>query len=71
MVGSIYGMFSIKIAHFVPIRGSFGKVASEEKIFWKSTNQKQELSVVAMFVNGRSSIMNAHLIPIRWQTWPP
>ena len=25
---------------------------SEEKIFLKSTNQKQELSVAAMFVNG-------------------
>ena len=32
--------------------GSFGKVASEEKIFQKSTNQKQELSVAAMLVNG-------------------
>ena len=36
----------------LPGFGSFGKVASEEKIFQKSTNQKQELSVVAMFVNG-------------------
>jgi hypothetical protein len=33
-------------------RGSFGKAVSEEKIFKKSTNQKQELSVTAMFVNG-------------------
>jgi hypothetical protein len=24
---------------------------TEEKIFWKSTNQKQELPVAAMFVN--------------------
>ena len=32
--------------------GSFDKVASEEKIFQKLTNQKQELPVVAMFVNG-------------------
>ena len=37
---------------FLPSFGSFGKVASEEKIFYKSTNQKQELSVAAMFVNG-------------------
>jgi hypothetical protein len=28
-----------------------GCSVSEEKIFWKSTNQKQELHVVAMFVN--------------------
>ena len=33
-------------------RGSFGKAVSEEKIFKKSTNQKQELSEAAMFVNG-------------------
>jgi hypothetical protein len=31
---------------------SFGQAVSEEKIFKKSANQKQELSVVAMFVNG-------------------
>jgi hypothetical protein len=31
--------------------GSFGKAASET-IFFKSTNQKQELPVAAMFVNG-------------------
>ena len=31
---------------------SFGQVVSEEKISQKSTNQKQELSVAAMFVNG-------------------
>jgi hypothetical protein len=27
-------------------------VVSEEKMFFKSANQKQELPVVAMFVNG-------------------
>ena len=37
---------------FLPSFASFSKVVSEEKIFKKSTNQKQELSVVAMFVNG-------------------
>ena len=37
---------------FLPGFGSFGKVASEEKIFQKSTNQKQEWPVVAMFVDG-------------------
>ena len=36
---------------FLPSFGSFGKVVSEEKIFQKSTNQKQELHVPAMFVN--------------------
>ena len=36
---------------FLPRFGSVGKAVSEEKIFQKSTNQKQELSVAAMFVN--------------------
>jgi hypothetical protein len=31
--------------------GSFGQAVSEEKIFKKSANQKQELPVAAMFVN--------------------
>ena len=38
-------------ACFLPNFSSFGKAVSE-KIFQKSTNQKQELPVVAMFVNG-------------------
>ena len=37
---------------FLPSFGSFGKVVSKEKILKKFTNQKQELPVVAMFVNG-------------------
>jgi hypothetical protein len=37
---------------FLKDNASFGQEASEEKIFWNSTNQKQELLVVAMFVNG-------------------
>ena len=37
---------------FLPSFGSFGKAVSEEKILKKSANQKQKLSVVAMFVNG-------------------
>ena len=36
---------------FLPSFGSFGKAVSEEMIFQKSTNQKQELPVAAMFVN--------------------
>jgi hypothetical protein len=37
---------------FLPSFALFSKAVSEEKIFKKSTNQKQELSVVAMFVYG-------------------
>ena len=36
---------------FLSTFGSFGQVVSEEKIFQKSTNQKQELPVTAMFFN--------------------
>ena len=43
---------------FLPNFDSFGKAVLEERIFQKSTNQKQELSVVAMFVNG--SELNEH-----------
>ena len=37
---------------FLPSFGSFGQAISEEKIFFKSANQKQELPMVAMFVDG-------------------
>ena len=50
---------------FLPSFGSFGKAASEEKIFQKSTNQKQELSVMAMFVNG--SELNKHSLQRTFQ----
>jgi hypothetical protein len=44
---------------FLPSFDSFGKVVSEKKIFSKSTNQKQELPLTAMFVNG--SELNSNL----------
>jgi hypothetical protein len=37
---------------FLPSFDSFGLVVSEEKVFKKSTNQKQEWPLGAMFVNG-------------------
>ena len=37
---------------FLPSFDSFGQAVSEENFFQKLTNQKQELPVVAMFVNG-------------------
>ena len=36
----------------LPCFDSFGQAVSEEKIFQKSTNQKQEWTVASMFVNG-------------------
>jgi hypothetical protein len=35
---------------FLPSVKSFGQAVSEEKIFYKSTNQKKELPVRAIFV---------------------
>jgi hypothetical protein len=37
---------------FLSSFGSFGKTVAEKKIKKKSANQKQELPVAAMFVNG-------------------
>ena len=37
---------------FLPTFDSFGQAVSEKRIFQKSTNQKQELPLVAMFLNG-------------------
>jgi hypothetical protein len=42
----------------MPSFGSFGPAISEEKIFFKSANQKQELPMEAMLVNG--SELNEH-----------
>jgi hypothetical protein len=44
--------------------------------FFKSANQKEELSMMAMFdlvgcIYGRSSIKIVHFVPIHLQTWPP
>ena len=50
---------------FLPSFGSFGKAASEEMIFQKSINQKQELSVAAMFING--SELNEHALQRTFQ----
>ena len=36
---------------FLPSFGSFDKAISEEKLFYKSTNQKQKVSVADMFVH--------------------
>ena len=55
---------------FLPSFGSFGQAVSEEKIFQKSTNQKQELPVAVMFVNG--SELNEHSLQRTFQgCFPP
>ena len=45
---------------FLPSFDSFGQAVSEEKIFQKSTNQKQEWPVVAMFVNRSGKMTNLY-----------
>jgi hypothetical protein len=43
---------------FLPSFGSFGQAVSEEKIFKNLAVQKQELPVVAMFVNVALAIIS-------------
>ena len=50
---------------FLPNFDSFGQVVTEETIFQKSTNQKQELPMAAMFVNG--SERNRHYLQRTFQ----
>ena len=50
---------------FLPSFNSFSQAISEETIFQKSTNQKQELPVVAMFVNGLE--LNQHSLQRTFQ----
>jgi ASC-1-like (ASCH) protein len=47
-MSNIYRVPSIDA--FLPSVKSFGQAVSEEKIFYKSTNQKKELPVRAIFV---------------------
>ena len=56
---NLYRGPSIQCICFLPNFSSFGKVVSQKKIFQKSTNQKKEWPVVAMFVNGLK--LNEHL----------
>jgi hypothetical protein len=51
------------VVRFLPSFGSFGQAVSEEKIFFKSANQKQELPMAAMFVNGSGQMSNLYRGP--------
>jgi uncharacterized membrane protein YuzA (DUF378 family) len=66
LVGSIYGMSSIKIAHFVPIRSD---CLISNKSPLKPLGQMNRNLVGSIL--GRFSIKITHLIPICLQTWPP
>jgi hypothetical protein len=78
LVGSIYGRSSPKIAHFVPIHQQTcppqAVLVSDWSISKKSSSLKplgQMNRNLVWSILGMSSIKNAHLVPIRWQTWPP
>jgi hypothetical protein len=77
LVGSIYGMSSIKIAHFVPIRyqtwPSQAILVSDWLISKKSplkTLGQMNRNLVGSILE-RFSIKIAHLVPIHKQTWLP
>jgi hypothetical protein len=77
LVGSIYGRFSIKIAHFVPIHLQTWPLqailVSDWPICEKSSPLKslcQMSRILIGSINGRSSIKFAHFIRIRLQTLP-
>ena len=56
---------------FLPSFDSFGKAVLEETIFQKSTNQKHELSVAAMFVNGSKIYEHPQMLPTKFRfIWP-
>ena len=71
LVGSIYGRFSIKIAHFVPIH--LQTATTGNSCFWlaylKKSSPLKPLSQMNWnlvgSIYGRPSIKNAHFVPIR------
>ena len=77
MIGSIYGRFYIKSAHFVAIRWQTWPpqaiLVSEWLISKKSSLQPlgQTNWHLIGSIYGRSSIKIVHFVSIRWQTWPP
>jgi hypothetical protein len=56
LVGSIYGRFSIKIAHLIPIQLQTWPPQAILVSDWSISNQKQESPVAAMFANGLGRI---------------
>ena len=51
-MSNLYRGPSLDASYIVPSFSSFGQAVAEKKIFLKLSNQKEELAVVAMFVNG-------------------
>jgi hypothetical protein len=71
-------MSSIKNAHFVPIRYQTWPPQAILVSDWLIPKKSSPLKSLGQMkrnlvgnILGRSSIKNAHLVPIRLQTWPP
>ena len=78
LVGSIYGMSSTKIAHFVPIHYQTWPPQTILVSDWLISKRSSTLKPLGQMnrnlvgsILGRSFIKSAHLVPIRLQTWPP
>jgi hypothetical protein len=78
VVGSILGRSSIKIAHLVPIRLQTWPPQTILVSDWLISKKSSPLKPLCQMnrnlvgnILGRSSIKNAHLVPIRYQTWLP
>jgi hypothetical protein len=76
--GSILGRSSIKIAHLVPIRLQTWPPQTILISDWLISKKSSPLKLLCQMnrnlvgsILGRSSIKIAHLVPIRYQTWPP
>ena len=78
LVGSIYGMSSIKIAHLVPIHLQTWPPQAILVSDWLISKKSSPLKPLGQMnrnlvgsILGRSSIKIVHLVPIHIQTWPP
>jgi hypothetical protein len=78
LVGSILGSSSIKIAHLVSIRLQTWPPQTILVSDWLISKKSSPLKPLGQMnrnlvgsVLGSSSIMIAHLVSIRLQTWPP
>ena len=77
LVGSIYGMSSIKISHLFRSVNKYGRhrqfLFMIGLFFFKSSRKPigQMYRNLVGSIYGISSIKIAHFVAIRWQTWPP
>ena len=78
LVGRIYDRSSIKNVHFVPIHLQTWPPQTILVSDWLISKKSSPLKLLSQMnrnlvgsIYGRSSIKNAHFVPIHEQTWPP